>query len=105
MHSVNSSMHSVNSSMHSVNSSTHSMHSSMNSMHSSMNSMHSSMNSVQSSASRLPEVRGWACAQAAGASYASCRSGSIYIASSVVLGAILRFFAWSLACALVLLTR
>jgi hypothetical protein len=31
------------------------------------------------SASRLPEVRGRACAQAAGASYASCRSGSIYI--------------------------
>jgi hypothetical protein len=31
------------------------------------------------SASRLPGVRGRACAQAASASYASCRSGSIYL--------------------------
>ncbi len=35
------------------------------------------------SASRLPEVRGRACAQAASASYASCRSDSIYIYMSV----------------------
>jgi hypothetical protein len=32
-------------------------------------------------ASRLPEVRGRACAGAASASYASCRSGSIYMKS------------------------
>jgi hypothetical protein len=36
------------------------------------------------SASRPPEVRGRACAQAAGASYASCRSGSIYTAALVL---------------------
>jgi hypothetical protein len=39
------------------------------------------------SASRLPEVRGRACAQAASASYASCRSGSIYAEVRLVLSA------------------
>jgi hypothetical protein len=34
---------------------------------------------IDISASRLPEVRGRACAQAASATYASCRSDSIYI--------------------------
>ena len=36
------------------------------------------------SASRPPEARGRACAQAAGASHASCRSGSIYIPAAAL---------------------